>query len=85
MTAGIRSRRGHYAFPMLRDGYRDQYAVLRAGGKVVVELSYDGANAAPFVVTTIVTTPTTSRSTERTFTDLDEARATFRRIVSKNP
>lgn len=85
MTAGIRNKRGHYTLAMLLDGYRDQYAALRNGGRVVVELSYDNQNSAPFIVTQTVTTKTTSRSTERAYEDLDEARATFRRIVRNNP
>lgn len=85
MTAGIRDRRGHYTLAMLLEGYRDQYAVLRNGGKVVVELSYDNQNRAPFIVTQTVTTDGTARSTERAYEDLDEARATFRRIVRRNP
>jgi len=84
-TVSVRNREGFYTAEALRDGMKDQYAVLRSYGKVVVELYHDGTEAYDWHVVLIITSEKASESTDLSFNSLDEARREFRRRVRNHP
>lgn len=81
----VRNNRGFYSAPLLRKGMRDQYAVQRSYGIVVVELYTDGVGRMPWLVSCEIKKDDTSESTSQAFETLDEARREYRRLVRKHP
>lgn len=74
---------GFYTLEMLRGGMRDQYAVKRSYGTVVVEVYLDLGR--PIVALRIANADGTRTSTEQAFTHLGDAHREFRRLVRKHP
>lgn len=68
----------------LRDGFRDQYAVVRSYGTVIIEL-WHGGGARPWRVSCTITEGDTVSSTDAAFRTLNEARAEFRRLMRQHP
>lgn len=83
MTAP-RTVHGRLTAEALASGLKEQYAVLRRHGKVVVELGIapDGRR---FEVTITVTSGTASTLKSETYTHLNRARAGFEKLVRANP
>lgn len=79
-----RASNGFLSSEALRSGARDQYAVTRSYGTVVVELSHD-IGQMPWRVSVRITKGDERTSTDRAFSTLDEARRAFRGQVRKHP
>lgn len=81
----VRNNRGHYTAEMIRGGMRDQYAVMRSYGMVVVELRHDGVGQRPWLVSCEIRKGDAVSVTDIAFSTLDEARREYRRLVRKHP
>ena len=79
-----RNVRGMLTAEALASGLKEQYAVLRRRGKVVVELAAITGGLG-FEVTVSVTSGPDSTLKASTFDRLNEARAEFLRLVRRNP
>lgn len=80
-----RNNSGFYTAAALRSHMKDQYAVIRRYGRVVVELYHDGTGAYAWHVSTIITNDKFSESNDQAFVSLDEARRAFKQQVRKHP
>lgn len=80
-------RRGHKTPELLLSGERDQYAVARSYGTIIIELSADDyARTRPWIVTLTRRLPGGDVSTtEHAFEKLNDARREFKRLVRKHP
>lgn len=74
---------GYLSVEALRDGLREQYAVRRSYGQVVVELAFEGDR---FIVSERITKPgVESSSTSSSHALLGTAHEDFERLVRKHP
>jgi hypothetical protein len=73
-------RGGFLDADMLRSGVREQYAVQRSYGTVVVELYHDRG----WRVSERVSNGETATATDAAFATLDESRREYRRLVRKH-
>lgn len=80
----LRHSRGGYTAAALKAGERDQYAVQRSYGRVVIELFFDGTHDCHWHVTREIT-PGDVTEERTSFSSLNEARRHFRRLVTEHP
>lgn len=64
---------------------RDQYAVQRSYGRVIVELRHDGSNAYAWRTSISIEKDGMTSVTDTAYRTLDEARRAFRRLVRNHP
>lgn len=81
----VRNREGFYAAEALRKGLKDQYAVMRSYGTVVVEIRHDGIGRRPWLVSCEIKKGDTVSATDAAFETLGDARREYRRLVRKHP
>lgn len=86
-TFDSRSRRGFLTAHALKDGAREQYAVIRMVGKIVVELTWDpdgepATGSGPWLVTITIGAHETARTRHET---LNRARKRYQALVRAHP
>ena len=74
---------GFYTMEMLRGGMRDQYAVQRSYGTVVIELYINGSG--PIITERITEADGTYSFTAWSFDFLGDAHREYKRLVKKHP
>lgn len=81
-----RNQNGDLTAESLRNGAREQYAVIRQRGRITIELAYAAEGTLNWRVTLDVASRGGEHSSlEQGFASLDEARVQFHRLVRRNP
>lgn len=84
---GERNRDGDLRAEYLRAGQVEQYAVIRGGKHIIVELRASHSEALPWLVTHRILDPAAQESScaDHCYEHLDDARRHFRTLIRKNP